>query len=76
MAVDAVVAVNSVKFGAPVFPENDDMVRNCGEKTVFEFTHFLRLLSVTMHSTSSSLQLVQGAPCSTTLHRTFLARQH
>ena len=28
-----------------------------------------------MHSTSSSLQLVQGAPCSTTLHRTFLARQ-
>lgn len=29
-----------------------------------------------MHSTSSSLQLVQGAPCSTTLHRTFRARQH
>ena len=28
-----------------------------------------------MHSTSSNLQLVQGAPCSTTLHRTFLARQ-
>lgn len=28
-----------------------------------------------MHSTSSSLQLVQGAPCSTTLQRTFLARQ-
>jgi len=29
-----------------------------------------------MHSTSSSLQLVHGAPCSTTLQRTFLARQH
>ena len=31
---------------------------------------------MTMHSTSSSLQLVHGAPCSTTLHRTFRARQH
>lgn len=39
-------------------------------------THFLRLLSVMMHSTSSNLQLVHGAPCSTTLHRTFRARQH
>lgn len=39
-------------------------------------THFLRLLSETMHSTSSSLQLVHGAPCSTTLQRTFLDRQH
>lgn len=29
-----------------------------------------------MHSTSSNLQLVHGAPCSTTLHRTFRARQH
>ena len=29
-----------------------------------------------MHSTSSNLQLVHGEPCSTTLHRTFLARQH
>jgi hypothetical protein len=29
-----------------------------------------------MHSTSSSLQFVQGAPCSVTLHLTFLARQH
>lgn len=39
-------------------------------------THFLRLLSVMIHSTSSSLQLVHGAPCSTTLQRTFRARQH
>ena len=39
-------------------------------------THFLRLLSETMHSTSSSRQFVQGAPCSTTLQRTFLERQH
>lgn len=39
-------------------------------------TDFLRLLSDTMHSTSSSLQLVQGAPCSVTLHRTLRARQH
>ena len=29
-----------------------------------------------MHSTSSSLQFVHGAPCSVTLHLTFLARQH
>lgn len=29
-----------------------------------------------MHSTSSSRQLVQGAPFSTTLQRTFLALQH
>jgi hypothetical protein len=39
-------------------------------------TNFLRLLSETMHSTSSSRQFVQGAPCSTTLQRTFLERQH
>ena len=39
-------------------------------------TDFFLLLSETMHSTSSSLQLVQGAPCSVTLHRTFRARQH
>lgn len=39
-------------------------------------THFLRLLSVMIHSTSSNLQLVQGAPCSTTLHLTLRARQH
>jgi hypothetical protein len=39
-------------------------------------TNFLRLLSETMHSTSSSRQFVQGAPCSTTLHRTFRERQH
>lgn len=38
--------------------------------------YLLRLLSETMHSTSSSLQLVHGAPCSTTLHRTLRARQH
>ena len=37
-------------------------------------TNFLRLLSETIHSTSSSLQLVQGL-CSTTLQRTFRARQ-
>lgn len=29
-----------------------------------------------MHSTSSSLQLVHGAPCSTTLHLTLRDRQH
>ena len=39
-------------------------------------TNFLRLLSETIHSTSSSRQFVQGAPCSTTLQRTFLERQH
>jgi hypothetical protein len=39
-------------------------------------THFLRLLSVTMHSTSSKRQFVHGAPCSTTLHLTFRALQH
>ena len=43
---------------------------------LFLISHFLRLLSVTMQGTSSSLQLVQGAPCSTTLHLTFLALQH
>jgi hypothetical protein len=41
-----------------------------------EGTNFLRLLSETMHSTSSSRQFVQGAPCSTTLQRTFRERQH
>lgn len=39
-------------------------------------TYFLRLLSETIHSTSSSRQFVQGAPCSTTLHRTLRERQH
>jgi hypothetical protein len=39
-------------------------------------TYFLRLLSVTTHSTSSSRQFVHGAPCSTTLHLTFRALQH
>ena len=29
-----------------------------------------------IHSTSSKRQFVQGAPCSTTLHLTFRARQH
>lgn len=38
-------------------------------------TNFLRLLSVTTHSTSSSLQLVQGIPWSTTSQRTLRARQ-
>lgn len=38
-------------------------------------TDFLRLLSVTMHSTWSRRQLVQGEPFSTTSQRTFLARQ-
>ena len=37
--------------------------------------YFFRLLSETIHSTSSRRQLVQGI-CSTTLQRTFLARQH
>lgn len=39
-------------------------------------TDFFLLLSDTMHSTSSSLQLVHGAPCSVTLQRTLRARQH
>jgi hypothetical protein len=45
-------------------------------KLCWVVTNFLRLLSETMHSTSSSRQFVQGAPCSTTLQRTFLERQH
>lgn len=40
------------------------------------YTDFLRLLSDTMHSTSSNRQLVHGGPCSTTLQRTLRARQH
>lgn len=39
-------------------------------------TDFFRLLSDTMHSTSSSRQFVQGAPCSVTLQRTLRALQH
>lgn len=39
-------------------------------------TDFFLLLSDTMHSTSSSLQFVHGAPCSVTLHLTLRARQH
>jgi hypothetical protein len=39
-------------------------------------THFFRLLSETMHSTSSNRQFVHGAPCSTTLQRTLRALQH
>jgi len=37
--------------------------------------YFFLRLSDTVHSTSSSLQLVQGAPCSVTLHLTLRARQ-
>lgn len=40
------------------------------------YTDFFLRLSDTMHSTSSSRQLVQGAPCSVTLHRTLRALQH
>lgn len=39
-------------------------------------TYFLLRLSVTMQGTSSKRQFVHGAPCSTTLQRTFRARQH
>ena len=39
-------------------------------------TNLFRLLSVIMQSTWSRRQLVQGAPCSTTLQRTFRDRQH
>ena len=46
----------------------------CLEFTIDTGTDFLRLLSETMHSTSSSLQLVQGL-CSTTLQRTLRALQ-
>lgn len=42
-----------------------------------KYKPYLRLLlSVTIHGTSSSLQFVHGAPCSTTLQRTFRALQH
>ena len=41
-----------------------------------EYTDFFLRLSDTMHSTSSNRQLVHGAPCSVTLHRTLRARQH
>ena len=37
---------------------------------------FRRFPSVTQHSTSSNLQLVQGMPLSTTSHLTFLLLQH
>ena len=47
-----------------------------GLATARRFSYFLRLLSETVHSTSSSLQLVHGAPCSTTLHRTLRDLQH
>lgn len=50
--------------------------RVTGKKKKKGATNFFRLLSDTMHSTSSSLQFVQGAPCSVTLHRTLRARQH
>jgi len=39
-------------------------------------TDFFLRLSETIHSTSSSLQFVHGAPCSVTLHLTLRARQH
>lgn len=61
---------------------NSDFVEKAGKGEMSEeellswATHFFLLLSDTMHSTSSSLQFVQGAPCSVTLHRTFRARQH
>lgn len=44
--------------------------------TGHEVTDFLRRLSETMHSTSSSLQFVHGAPCSVTLQRTLRDLQH
>jgi hypothetical protein len=44
-------------------------------QTVTGGTNFLLLLSVTMHSTWSSRQFVQGEPFSTTSQRTFRARQ-
>jgi hypothetical protein len=49
---------------------------DCSDAALGGGTDFLRLLSETMQSTSSSLQFVQGAPCSVTLHRTLRARQH
>lgn len=58
---------------------NGDFVCACGEglsDAAREETNFLRLLSDTMHSTSSSLQFVHGAPCSVTLHLTLRDRQH
>lgn len=65
--------IHSIKFQAPVFPRDDV---NRAQEDEASDTHFLRLLSVTMHSTSSKRQFVHGAPCSTTLQRTFRARQH
>jgi hypothetical protein len=51
---------------------HNQLVRIFGRTTLTLGTNFLRLLSETMHSTSSSLQLVQGL-CSTTLQRTLRA---
>ena len=55
----------STSFTQPISKDGRGTQLICG-------TNFLRLLSETMHSTSSSLQLVQGL-CSTTLHRTLRA---
>jgi hypothetical protein len=66
------------RFGAiMMLPEQKIMSKGCSW-LVFGIseTHFLRLLSVTIHSTSSRRQFVHGAPCSTTLHLTFRALQH
>lgn len=56
------------------FLHNRQLLDRC--QSFKRYTHFFRLLSETMHSTSSRRQLVQGAPCSTTLHRTLRDRQH
>lgn len=48
---------------------------NSFDKLDFNSTNFLRLLSVTTHSTWSKRQFVHGEPFSTTSHRTLRARQ-
>lgn len=56
------------------FPRSHMSVTLIG-KLDFNSTNFLRLLSVTTHSTWSKRQFVQGEPFSTTSHRTLRARQ-
>lgn len=67
----AAVATAGAVLGAEAVSDADP-----AESTFVPHNFFLRLLSVMIHSTSSNLQLVQGAPCSTTLHLTLRARQH
>lgn len=57
------------------FPRSHMSVTLIIGKLDFNSTNFLRLLSVTTHSTWSNRQFVHGEPFSTTSHRTLRARQ-